>query len=247
MQPSEDLISYLLREAYGPSLDWDEWVTPRRGDSPVIAGLRGIFPLVQHFFRPQLGDDIDFRFWEDDWTGQGRLADAFPRLCDLAPVSNATVRSAWTGTWTPTLSQALSDQRLADFLGLQSQLVDIRPLEATRDAWIWRQPRFLTKVTYRLLCGQLPPEDIHVIQRCRLIWKRCISLKICIFGWLLLWQRHMTRVVRQRTHPDSPVNCPVCGGGPEDCSHLFFQCLLTQEVWREAAVVRLSVTSEEAF
>ena len=33
----------------------------------------------------------------------------------------------------------------------------------------------------------------------------------------------------------------------KDCSPLFFQCLLAQEVWREAAVIRLSVTSEEAF
>ena len=35
--------------------------------------------------------------------------------------------------------------------------------------------------------------------------------------------------------------------GPEDCSHLFFQCSLVQEAWAGAAVARLSVTSEEAF
>ena len=57
----------------------------------------------------------------------------------------------------------------------------------------------------------------------------------------------MTRDVQQHMFPDSPVNCPLCGGGPEDCSHLLFHCLLAQEVWREAAVVRLSVTSDEAF
>ena len=139
VQPSEDLIFQVLREAYGPSLEWDESATPRRGDSPVVAGLRGIFPLVHPFFRPQLGDGVDFRFWEDDWSGRGRLADAFPRLYGLAPVPNSTARSAWSGAWTPTLPQALSDQRLSDFLGLQSQLADIRLLEATRDAWIWRQ------------------------------------------------------------------------------------------------------------
>ena len=46
MQPSDDLISPLLREAYGPTLDRGKWATPRHGDSPIIAGLRGIFPLV---------------------------------------------------------------------------------------------------------------------------------------------------------------------------------------------------------
>ena len=134
-----------------------------------MAGLRGISPLARPFFQPQLGDGTEFRFWEDDWTRQGRLADAFPRLYGLAPAPNAIVRSAWTGTWNPTLPQARSDQRLADFLSLQSILVDTRPLEVTRDAWVWRQPHFSVKAAYRLLCGQLPPKNIYITPRCRLI------------------------------------------------------------------------------
>ena len=122
------------------------------------------------------------------------------------------VRSAWTGTWNPPLPQALSDQRLAEFLRLQSHVVDLRPLEATRDAWVWRHSRFTVKAVYRLLCGQLPLENVYVRQRCRLIWKRHIPLKIRIFGWLLLRRRLMTRVARQRMFPDSPVSCPLCGG-----------------------------------
>ena len=66
IQPSDDLISHLLRESYGSTLDWDVWATPRCGESPVMAGLREIFPLVRSFFRPQLGGGTDFRFWEDD-------------------------------------------------------------------------------------------------------------------------------------------------------------------------------------
>ena len=153
MQASDDLISHLLRESYGSTLDWDVWATPRRGDSPVMAGLREIFSLVRPFFWPQLWGGTDFRFWEDDRTGQGRLADTFPRLYGLTPAQNVPVRSAWIGTWNLSLPQALSDQRLADFLSLESHLVDIRPLEATRDAWVWRQSRFTVKVVYRLLCG----------------------------------------------------------------------------------------------
>ena len=161
-KPSEDLISHLLRESYGSTLDWDVWATPRRDDSPVMAGLREIFPLARPFFRPQLGCGTDFRFWEDDWTGQGRLAATFPRLYGLTTAQNVPVRSAWTGTWNPPLPQALSDQRLAEFLRFQSHLVDIRPHEATRDAWVWRQSRFTVNAVYRLLCGQLPPENEYV-------------------------------------------------------------------------------------
>ena len=57
----------------------------------------------------------------------------------------------------------------------------------------------------------------------------------------------MTRAVRQRTFRDAPVSCPLCGGGLENCSHLFFQCSSVQEAWRGAAVARLSVTLEEVF
>ena len=57
----------------------------------------------------------------------------------------------------------------------------------------------------------------------------------------------MTQVVHQRMLPDTSVGCPLCDGGLEDSSHLFFQCPLAHEAWRVAAVVRLSVTSEEAF
>ena len=135
------------------------------------------------------------------------------------------------GTWpTPSLASTplprfrtplsgLHGLGLTDFLGLPA---DTRLLEATRDAWIWRQPRFSAKATYRLLCGQMSPEDTHIIQRCWLIWKRHIPLKIRIICWLLLRRRLMTRAVRQHMYPDSPLNCPLCGGDLEDCSHLFF-------------------------
>ena len=93
MKPSNDMVSILLREAYGQSLVWSVWATPRRGDSPVVAGIRWIFPLVQSFFRSQLGDGAFFRFWEDDWSRLGRLGVDFPRLYALAPDLPATV---WT-------------------------------------------------------------------------------------------------------------------------------------------------------
>ena len=130
---------------------------------------------------------------------------------------------------------------------MDNQLADIRPQEETRDAWVWQQPRFSAKATYRLLCGQMPPEDPHIIQRCRLVWKRRILLKIRIFGWLLLRQQFMTRVMHQRILPATSVSCPLCDGGPKDCSHLFFLYPLAQVAWWVAAVARLSMTSEEAF
>ena len=134
MQPSADLLSLLLKDAYGHTLDWGKWVTPRHRDSLVVASLRGIFPMIQSSFRPQLGDGAEFRFWTDNWTGQGRLADIFPRLFTLASDSAVSVRSVWTGEWTLALPPALSDQRLAHLLSLQLQITDIRPTTTSNDA-----------------------------------------------------------------------------------------------------------------
>ena len=94
---------------------------------------------------------------------------------------------------------------------------------------------------YESLRGQLTVEDV------RLIWKRRLPLKIRLFAWLLLRRRLMTRAFRQRMYPDSPVSCPLCNQGVEDCDHLFFQCSLVQEAWQSIFVARLDTRSAEAF
>ena len=169
MNPADDALSHLLHEMYGSPLDWSLWATPQRDDSPFTSGLRGIFLLVQQLFRPQLGNGAAFRFWEDNWSDQGRLAEDFPRLYALAADPSATVQSAWTGAWTPALPMALSDQRMDDLLNLQSRLAAIRPTVEERDAWIWRRATFSAKAAYESLRGQLTAEDAQTLRCCRLI------------------------------------------------------------------------------
>ena len=134
MKPSSDMVYILLREAYRHSLDWSVWETPLRGDFPVVAGIREIFQLVWSFFRLQLGDGALFRFWEDNWSGPGRLGNIFSRLYALATNQSAIVRTMWIGTWTPILPQVSSDQRLAEIMSLQICLANLRPPAETQDA-----------------------------------------------------------------------------------------------------------------
>ena len=131
------------------------------------------------FCKPQLGDGALFRFWEDNWSEHGQLGAVFPRLYALAPDTAATVRSMWTGAWTPTLPQALSDQRLADFMSLQVRLANLRPTEEIIDAWRWRHSSFSVRAVYRLLRGQEPSEATALVRRCRVIWKQRLPLATC--------------------------------------------------------------------
>ena len=73
------------------------------------------------------------------------------------------------------------------------------------------------------------------------------SPKIKLFSWLLLRQRLMTRLFRQRFCPGSSAECPLCGGVSEDCLHLFFECTFAQASWRAASTSSLDVSTAESF
>ena len=181
------------------------------------------------------------------WSRHGRLSGVFPRLYALSMDPRSSVQQAWHRAWAPALPEALSDQRVTELLRLQELLADQSLSEATQDAWVWNGPNFTVRAVYRLLRDQGAPEDRRFLQRCRLVWKRRLPLKIKIFAWLLLRRRLMTRSLRQRLVPDSPVDCPMCARAMEDCPHLFFTCPFAQEVWLAVNVGRIVTTSEEAL
>ena len=162
------------------------WQTSRRDDSAFMESMRTCFPQGQRFFRPQLENGETFRFWQDNWSGHGRLIGVFPRLYALSMDPRASIQQAWHRAWAPALPEALSDQLVAELLRLQEFLVDQSLSEATQDAWVWNCPSFTVPAVYRLLREQGTPEDPRFSQRCRLVWKRRLPLKIKIFAWHLL-------------------------------------------------------------
>ena len=132
----------------------------------------------------------------------------------------------WNNAWVPPLPVVLRDQRAAELNRLQDLLTDCCISDDVHDAWIWNGPSFTTRAAYRWLRDQENPEDPLILQRCRVVWKRRLPLKIKVFAWLLLRRRLMTRSRLQRTVPDAPAECPLCAGAMEDCPHLFFVCPL---------------------
>ena len=230
MQPSGDLATVMLRDRYGSSLDWEMWQTPRRGNFAFISSVRTCFTQVQRFFQPQLGDRATFQFSDDNWSGHIRLDRLFPHLYALSTNQGVVVRQAWNDAWVPSLPQALANQRVAELLSLQELLADQRLSEAAQDAWVWSGPSFTTQAAYRLFRDQEKSKDPLIVQRCRLVWKRRLPLKIKVFAWLLLRRRLMTRSRLQCMVPDAPEECPLCARAVEDCQHLFFACPLAQIV-----------------
>ena len=108
-------------------------------------------------------------------------------------------------------------------------------------------PVFSVRAIYRLLRGKEPSEDTALVQRCRVIWKQCLPLKIRIFGWLLVRRRLMMRAMSHRLVPGAITNCPLCDGEIEDCSLLFFTCPMIQEAWQTSGAACPTLSSGEEF
>ena len=246
LHPSGHLTSIVLRDEYEGALDWQIWQTPRRGDSAFMTSLRPIFSLMQPFFRPRLGAGETFRFWSDDWLGHGRFSQIFPRLYALSLDLDESVSRAWQDAWTLALREAMSDQRVADFLRLQELIADRRPSEGN-DVWIWSEQRFFARAVYSCLREQAEAEDPALIRLWRRAWKSRLPLKIRVFVWLLLRRRLMTRAYRQCMAPESTTECALCAGAVEDCKHLFVTCPFASSVWLSARVAQIDLSSWEAF
>ena len=242
VHPSRDLISIVLRDEYGGTLDWQTWQNPRRGDSAFMTSLRPIFSLMQPFFRPRLGARETFRFWRDEWSAHRRFSQLFPRLYALSLDVDEPVSRPWQDAWTPALREAMSDQRVADFLRLQEVLADSRPSEGN-DVWIWSEQCFSARAVYSRFREQTAAEEPAFIRQWRRAWKSRIPMKIPVFVWLLLRRRLMTRAYRQRMAPESTTECALCAGAVEDCEHLFVTCPFASSVWLSARVAQIDLSS----
>ena len=213
-----------------------------------MQGLRPVFTCMQSLFQPRVGNGASFSFWEVDWSGHGRFQVCYRRLHTLALEPGATVWTVWNGGWFPSLPSTLSDQRYADLIALHTTIVSCQLSERDPDAWVWRGGRFSVRAVYRHFQGLESTSDSPTILKCyRLLWKCRIPLKIKLFGWLLLRQRLMTRSLQQRFYLDAPVECPLCVGAAEDCSHLFFECRFAQMALRATTTCCLVTSSADSF
>ena len=153
---------------------------------------------------------------------------------------------AWRDAWTPALREAMSNQRVTEFLRLQELIVDRRPSEGN-DVWIWSEQCFSARAVYSRLWEQAKAEDPAFICLWRRAWKSRLPMKIRVFIWPLLRRRLMTRAYRQRMAPESTTECALCAGAVEDCEHPFVTCPFASSVWSSARVAQIDISSWEAF
>lgn len=233
MGPSTCLWSSVFFACYGRDLSWVSRRRLPRGASHLWSSLSRIFPLMRPFFTASLGCGSSFSFWHGEWMAGGTLGTAFPRLMALAENQDATVSDCWSdGSWLPIFRTGLSDGRLAEFVTMMNRLTAYHPVAGNEDGWTWLDGSFSASRLYRKL---LPPCTLpsELSLDYRRIWKSAVPLKIKIFMWLLRRGRILTKVYRSQWAHEADTSCVLCAGPMEDCDHLFGNCPVTTEVWRQ--------------
>ena len=133
---------------------------------------------------------------------------------------------AWHDAWVLALPSTLTDQRVAEILSLQELLAGRCLSEAAHDAWVWSGPCFSTWAADRLLRDQEDSEDLLFLQWWQLVWKCRLPSKIKVFAWPFFTTAPYDEVLAVAHGPVLPVECPMYAWAMEDCSLLFFACLL---------------------
>ena len=198
---------------------------------------RDVLKLYENFCKlaiPQVHAGDTVVFWLDKWEISGNLVilkDRFPRLHSFVIDDLATVKDFLE---LPNLTECfhlpLSLEAFQELDHLQSMLLPIELDPNSKDIWRWpsKSGQFQTKIYYDYAFSSIVVDPIF-----KWIWKCSCTLKVRVFGWLLLMDRLNTRDMMQRRHWIIQDDCCVlCQSQThEDRIHLFFTCNLSQRVW----------------
>jgi hypothetical protein len=180
--------------------------------------------------RITLGDGNKALFWQDNWSGKGRLRDIAPHLYKVASRKKRPVaKELQNENWITAVSRLNSVDQLRDFLLVASITADINldPLQPDSISWIWTTDgSYSAKSAYKA-------QFIGTFSRFTTtkIWKAYAEPKCTMFSWLVLHGKILTADrLATRGWPHDPT-CQLCLHAPETACHLCKDCPFTSMVW----------------
>ena len=164
-------------------------------------------------------------FWKDMWLGE-ILAETHPRAFSFAKDEDISVRAFLGATsLQETFHLPLSEQAHAETRNLQSITLDVQLARlSTHDDWtyVWGSIHFAANKFYEFFF-----RDVQAHPAYSWLWKSKTTMKIKVFGWLLLSDRLNTRNMLKRRHFNigNTFGCLLCTTCmDETVEHLFFDC-----------------------
>jgi hypothetical protein len=177
-----------------------------------------------------LGDGNKALFWQDNWSGSGRLRDVAPALYKIASWKKRVVaKELQDDNWITSVSRLNSADQLRDFIVVANIIADttLDPLLPDSIAWLWTSDgRYSAKSAYKAQFTGCYSRFATAKVR-----KAYAEPKCKMFSWLALHGKILTADrLAIRGWPHDPT-CQLCLRAPEDASHLCKDCPFTSQVW----------------
>jgi hypothetical protein len=177
-----------------------------------------------------LGDGNKALFWQDNWSGLGRLRDIAPDLYKIASHKKRLVtKEIQDNNWILSVSRLNFADQLHNFIMVASILADVAldPLQPDSISWLWTNDGcYSAKLAYKA-------QFIGSFSRFRTkkIWKAYAEPKCTMFSWLVLHRKILTAdrlAIRDWPHD---LICQLCLRALETTCHLCKDCPFTFQVW----------------
>mgnify|MGYP002413836659 FL=1 len=243
------LLKYLHKFYNRWDLPWVEliWNTyysnkiPHASDPCVSFWWRDVMrlmPIYRGITKAQVHTGNDILFWKDHWM-DGILAETHPRAFSFATQEDISVRDfLGATTLRVTFHLPLSVQAHAETRDLQCLVSDIQLHDSLsgNDSWncTWLTQKYSASKYYNFYF-----REVRAHQTYTWLWKSKVTMKIKVFGWLLLSDRLNTRNMLKRRHYNigNDYTCPLCESNVEETlEHLFFGCAFSKDCWSDIAI-----------
>nr|GEY04733.1 RNA-directed DNA polymerase, eukaryota [Tanacetum cinerariifolium] len=197
--------------------------------------LKGTSINVVDLIRLKLGNRDSFLFWNDKWYAGGVIKELFPRLYALELHKHATVRMKLMA---PSLDNSFrrrvrSGAEESQFNSLL-EIVQVINLVPCEDMYFWslESEGDYSVASIRRLINEKRFQEVGIFTR----WVKSVPSKVNITAWKIKTNALPTRFNLSRRGMDiDTLMCPVCKGGAETTSHLFFQCILSKQIMRKVS------------
>ena len=204
--------------------------------SPLWQELRSCFPIFSAFSSFHINNGESAIFWENKLVDGMALKYSLPDLYDLAVDQKFTVARLFSKfrrndlnifkPFDPNSPVAHKIfHQLLNFNAIFESLV----LNPENDSISWSVSSnkiYSVKPCYALLNdGGL--KALHA----RDIWKCKVPLKIKVFTWLVIHDKILSKENLAKKGWMGSIGCVFCGCAVESSKHIFFQCIVTKEVW----------------
>ncbi|GKV35275.1 hypothetical protein SLEP1_g43574 [Rubroshorea leprosula] len=188
----------------------------------------------------KIGEGGSVKFWWDDWSGKGLLANKYLRLYLISAGKDNLVSQMgrWLdGSWIWNLQwrRRLYSWEVLEEAEILKEIQETTIMKGKTDVWEWVHSNngvYTTKSAYKALTMEIQRDQPGVnLQK---VWIAIVPSKVSAFSWQLLQDKIPTKAnlfKRGIIQNMEECKCEFCGYQMEETSHIFTHCKVAYDLW----------------